>query len=636
MQSAIPQDIQTSLSEALKLLSRTEELVHENVTYRKLVENMNAVVFKTDREGRLLFIDRDWKEITGFTIGESLGKVLTDFFHPDDGEKFSKQFISLMRGWKDHCHLEVRCSTLEGGPRWFDCFAMLTFDDSGELKGTKGTLTDITEQKQVESLNRDFMLAQEAATDGIALVNEKGEYVHLNKSHLEMFGYTSAKELIGKTWREIYKDDEIARIESEVFPALMANGVWTGMATAKRRDGSTFPEELSLTLLPNGGLVCICRDVTEKIKAAEALRDSEARWQLAVESISDGIWDADLMTGVMHLSPSWKGLLGMTDRELTTTLQELTARMHPEDISMLTDAAKLQRVMEIGRYDEEHRMKANDGSYRWLHVKGRTLFDAKGNPMRMLGTVSDISERKQIHDHLLANFAREKELSELRSNFVSMASHELRTPLATLSLALEFLTSYRAELNEEAIEKSLSTANDSALHLSAIVDDLLLLGCADQGQLKCTQTLISVPDHLSMMSSEARLPGRHRHRIKITCEPPDIEANLDPQLLQHMLVNLLSNACKYSADPLPVHLRAKQLPEAIELQVEDSGIGICEVDQSRIYSLFFRGRNVGAIPGTGLGLMVVKQCVEAHGGTITFTSIINKGTCFTITIPTKH
>jgi PAS domain S-box-containing protein len=636
MNSAIPLDIQFSISEAYKLLSRTEELVHENVIYRKLAEKMKTVVCKTDCEGRLLFVDRDWKEVTGFTVRESLGKGLSDFFLPDDLEKFSKQFSSLMQGLKDHCHLEVRSLTNEGGLRWLECFVMHTFNDSGKLKGAKVTLKDITARKQVESLNRDFMLAQEAALDGIALVNDKGEYVHLNRSHVEMFGFTSASELIGKTWREIYKDDEIARIESEVFPVLMANGVWSGMATAKRRDGSTFPEELSLSLLPNGGIVCICRDVTEKMKAAEALRDSEARWQLAVESITDGIWDADLKTGVVHLSPSCKGLLGMIGRELTTSLQELTARMHPEDISMLTDAAKLQSVMEIGRYDEEHRIKANDGSYRWLHIKGRTLFDAKGNPMRMLGTVSDISERKQIHDQLLTNLAREKELSELRSNFVSMASHELRTPLATLSLALEFLTAYRPELSEEAIEKSLTTANHSALHLSAIVDDLLLLGCADQGQLKCTTETISVWDHLSMMSSEAKLPGSHRHRINITCEPPDFEANLDPQLLQHMLVNLLSNACKYSADPLPVQLRARQLAEAIELQVEDSGIGISEVDQNRIFTLFFRGRNVGAIPGTGLGLMVVKQCVEAHGGNITFTSSINKGTCFTITIPTKH
>jgi signal transduction histidine kinase len=137
-----------------------------------------------------------------------------------------------------------------------------------------------------------------------------------------------------------------------------------------------------------------------------------------------------------------------------------------------------------------------------------------------------------------------------------------------------------------------------------------------------------------MLASDPYFTDTQRKRFTITCTPPGLQARLDPQLLRYMLLNLLSNACKYSADDAPVILRASQASGAVVFEVEDSGIGISEADQDRIYSLFFRGGNVGTRPGTGLGLMVVKRCVEAHCGTITFRSSAGKGTSFTITIPT--
>lgn len=608
-------------------------VVDKDNVYETVVEELKCVVFKTDTEGRWLYLSRAWTDITGYSVAQSTGQMLTKFLYPEDQDRVMDLFQPLIERSKEDCRHEVRYLTRRGGFRWLECHARLALDQEGQPDGIIGTLTDITDRKLVELQNRNLILAQECTADGIALLNELGEYTYLNQAHVKMFGYESAEDLLGKTWREIYHPDEVARIEEKVFAALTANGSWTGSATAKRLDGSTFPEELSLTLLPNGGLVCICRDATEKVGAAEALNASEARWQVAVESIRDGVWDADLTTGAVHLSQGWKALLGLSDDQLTTTWAELSALMHPDDVKDAAQTDDPHCILKTVQYDAEHRMRTADGTYRWLLVRGKALFNDAGQPVRMLGTAADISDRRQVHQQLLANLAREKELSEMRSQFVSMASHELRTPLAALTLTLEFLASYSTRIDATALEKGLASANDSARRLSSIVDDLLLLDRVNQGQLNCAAVPVNLADQIAMLASDPYFNDAQRKRFVITCNPPGLQARLDPQLLRYMLLNLLSNACKYSADDAPVMLRASQVSGAVVFDVEDSGIGIKEADQDRIYSLFFRGGNVGTTPGTGLGLMVVKRCVEAHCGTITLRSSAGQGTCFTITIP---
>ena len=131
---------------------------------------------------------------------------------------------------------------------------------------------DITQQKQAEAALKRKLVAVEAAMDGIATLNSKGEYLYLNKAHIRLFGYDSSTELIGKTWHELYYSDEINRFEQDIFPIVLASGHWQGEAIAKKRDGSTFFEEVSLTLTEDGDFICVCRDISRRKHAEEALR----------------------------------------------------------------------------------------------------------------------------------------------------------------------------------------------------------------------------------------------------------------------------------------------------------------------------------------------------------------------------
>ena len=209
----------------------------------------------------------------------------------------------------------------------------------------------------------------------------------------------------------------------------------------------------------------------------------------------------------------------------------------------------------------------------------------------------------------------------------------MRTPLATLSLTTDLLCAHRARLTPERIDANLQTIRESARHLRAILDDLLFIGRGEQGKIKCKPEILNLEDLIHRLVAEIGAEDRKRHPIQIAVEGAPLLLPLDPQLLRHILVNLLSNACKYSPEGSAVEVEARVREKQVEIQIADHGIGIPVEDQKKLFTYFHRAKNVGDTAGTGLGLLVVKQCVEAHEGWIEFTSVPGVGTRFILRLP---
>lgn len=150
-------------------------------------------------------------------------------------------------------------------------------DEQHNFIGHYCFMKDISDKKQAEAALKDQLAVIEAATEGIAILDGNSEYVYLNKAHLTLFGYSESKELIGKTWQELYYPEEISRLQRAIFPILLQQGHWQGEATAKRQDGTTFAEELSLTLIEGKGLICVCQDITQRKRAEKFLLESAQR-----------------------------------------------------------------------------------------------------------------------------------------------------------------------------------------------------------------------------------------------------------------------------------------------------------------------------------------------------------------------
>lgn len=236
--------------------------------------------------------------------------------------------------------------------------------------------------------------------------------------------------------------------------------------------------------------------------------------------------------------------------------------------------------------------------------------------------------------------AKEKELNQIKSRFVSVVSHEFRNPLNAILFSTELLERYESELSQERKQEYLHRIQLSVRRMSQLLNDVLTIGETESGGLPFNPQPIDLLQFCKDLIEELQFDRSPNCPIHLTYKNADFLDSenlsfpyLDENLLRHILANLLSNAIKYSPQGKNIDLNLTYNKEAIVFQIQDYGIGIPITDQSRLFDSFYRASNVKTIPGTGLGLSIVKQCVDLHGGTIEVISEVEKGTIFTVTLP---
>jgi signal transduction histidine kinase len=246
--------------------------------------------------------------------------------------------------------------------------------------------------------------------------------------------------------------------------------------------------------------------------------------------------------------------------------------------------------------------------------------------------IRDITERKQAESAILKDLERERQLNELKSQFVSMTSHEFRTPLASILASAELLEHYRHQWTEEKILSHLKRIESSVLHMTELLNDVLLIGQAEAGKIEFQPVPINIIDFCEALVDEIQLTTSfHVIDFQSNCQNQIIFA--DQKLLRHIVNNLLSNAIKYSPKSGNIKFSLSCSMKGIVFEIEDSGIGIPRPEYPKIFNPFNRASNVGHIAGTGLGLAIIKKAVDLHQGSISFVSHVGIGTVFTVKLP---
>jgi PAS domain S-box-containing protein len=274
-----------------------------------------------------------------------------------------------------------------------------------------------------------------------------------------------------------------------------------------------------------------------------------------------------------------------------------------------------------------------DGSEFWVELSIVPVADQNGWYTHWVAIQRDITHRKQLEEELLKTLDKEKELSELKSRFVSMTSHEFRTPLSTIYSASELLEYYWQRWTEEERRDQLHLIQETVEHMTQLLEDILLIGQAEADRMEFHPTWIDLSQFCYELITNLQLSIGRKHTLVFISQCSIVMAWVDEKLLRQILTNLLSNGVKYAPVGSLIQLElACNLDQAI-LRIHDQGIGIPLEDQAHLFEPFHRAKNVGTVPGTGLGLAIVKQCVDIHGGTITFKSEVNVGTTFKVTLP---
>ncbi|MUG94066.1 PAS domain S-box protein [Scytonema sp. UIC 10036] len=289
------------------------------------------------------------------------------------------------------------------------------------------------ELKQLNQQLRKQLAAIEAAGDGIAIVNPNGEFSYLNNAHVTMFGYESAIELVGRHWKVLYELEEMSRLEQVIFPILLQTGQWHGEAIAKKRDGTTFFEELSLTSIEGGGLICVCRDITKRKQDLEALRDSEERFRQFADNIIQVFWMTDSgKSQNLYLSLAYERIWGRSRESIYAQPLSYLDAVHPEDRDRIMTNLK---TAPLGEFDHEYRIVRPDGEERWIRDRAFPIRNEHGEVYRIAGIAEDITQRRQADERLKASL-EEKEV------LLREIHHRVKNNLQVISSLLQLQSRY--------------------------------------------------------------------------------------------------------------------------------------------------------------------------------------------------
>ncbi len=399
------------------------------------------------------------------------------------------------------------------------------------------------------------------------------------------------------------------------------------------------------------------KEVLRESKAAsEAAHASETRWQLLFEQspLSVQIFRPDGQT--KKVNASWRKLFLLTEE------QGLAFNPLKDPDLIRTGAVNLIRLAFEGQAVDvppvPFPVNTDPPQTRWIGGVLYPVKDVEGRVLEVVTVHNDITEtkraeeamlslnhtleervalrtaeleaaRKELNEALLA----ERELGELKSRFVGMVSHEFRTPLGVTMSAVEVIRHYDEQLSADKRRELCDDIYSATRNMASLMEHVLLLGRVEAGKLGFKPMPLNVVGLIQKIVDEQQSISGSRCPIQIETEGELDGAVGDEALIRHILGNLISNAVKYSPTGEPVTVKIERRGSEAVCSIVDRGIGIPEKDQEHLFESFNRASNVGDIPGTGLGLVIVKRCVEFHGGSISLVSAAGQGTTFTIVLP---
>lgn len=383
----------------------------------------------------------------------------------------------------------------------------------------------------------------------------------------------------------------------------------------------------------SSALSALQKEITERKQADESLHQSVQRYRFLADAMPQIVWTARPDGYLDYYNQRWHNYTGMTLEQ--TEGWGWGPVLHPDDLQLSID--RWTQAYQTGEsYEIEYRFKrASDGTYRWHLGRALPMKSENGEIVQWVGTATDIDDQKQVEAELRSALEKEKELSLLKSRFVTMTSHEFRTPLTTILSSAELLEHYSHKLAEGKKLEHLRRIQVAVKRITALLSDVLLIGKAEAGKLEFNPTSFELEQYCRELVEEMQLTT-NAHTIVFRSQGKCVDAYIDEKLLLHILSNLLSNAIKYSPQGGTIQFDLICKPGEAIFQIQDDGIGIPKADQAQLFNSFQRASNVGTISGTGLGLAIVKKSVELHGGQIQVESEVELGTAFIVTLPLNN
>lgn len=634
----LAQTNQALKAEIIERQDTEQALRHTNQTLQSLIAASPRAIFTLDLEERVKIWNPAAERIFGWSEREILGQPnpVIDAHSVPQYHAFKQKIIQGITPPS----LEIRRQKKNGKEIDIVFSAAPLTDNEDRVNGIVAVVADISEQKKQAEQVRLLQSVVVNTNDAVLIteaepIDEPGpRIIYVNEAFTRTTGYT-LKEVMGKTPRILQGPKTNRQALAKVRQALAKWQPVTVETINYRKDGSEFWVEFSIVAVANKqGLythwISVQRDISDRKIAEQALSQSNERFRRVVENALDIITIIDSTGQIHYASPSVEKVIGYSPDELVG--HTFFDRIHGDDIARV--AKNTTDVWQDGSIvlPIEFRYQHRNGSWKVLEAVSQKFIDDSPEP-RILINSRDITERKRLSEISLA-LERERELSEIKTRFFSMASHEFRTPLSTVLAAAQLMeNSPGIWQNETKRSRNLNRIQNSVKNMVQLLDDILTINRAETGKLEFNPKSLRLEKLCRQCVEEIQLSAGNKHQITFNCPKQGVRISLDKKLMRSILANLLSNAIKYSPQGGEVNVSLEFLDNEVQIKISDRGIGIPPDYFKQLFEPFHRGQNVRRIPGTGLGLLIVKKFVDLHHGQIELTSTIDVGTTVVITLP---
>ncbi|MEJ1929434.1 PAS domain S-box protein [Nostoc sp. NIES-2111] len=655
-----------------------QEALRENeARFERIAANVPGAMYQyilhADGSNKFTYMSDRAQEIFELEPATILGNadVLCALVNLDDiglfHESMARSAISLQQmSW------EGRLITPSGSLKWIQCMSQPEKQANGDILWD-GLIIDVSDRRRKELENKglkerlEFVLSASPAVIYTCQISDNFAATFISDNVQHILGYTPEQWLTEPDFwvNRIHPEDstnvfaELENIQEQEYHLyqyrfLHQDGSYRWIEDEYRvvRDKTGKAVEII------GYVVDISEQqaaLQERELAQEAMRLSEERLLLALEASGDGLWDWNITTNELYLSPQWLGMLGFEVGELPSHFSTWERLVHPEDLPYMIE--KLNAHLQDGSipYQLDYRVQTKEGEYRWIANYGKAVVrDEDGKALRMTGTHRDISEAKKaeselrqaneklaISNHELARATR------LKDEFLATISHELRTPLNAILGISEGLQDQVFGVIDEKQRRALQTIERSGKHLLELINDVLDLSKIEAGQMELHYTQIAInslcQSSLAFISQQA-FQKRIQVEVNIQSHLPDLM--LDELRIRQVLINLLNNAVKFTPEGGKVTLKVTHeritpptqttpLQDFIRFAVMDTGIGIAAENIKKLFQPFIQIDSAlnRQYNGTGLGLALVKRIVEMHDGKVGVNSELGVGSCFSVDLP---
>jgi PAS domain S-box-containing protein len=476
-------------------------------------------------------------------------------------------------------------------------------------------------------------LAMDSAADGMSILEENGEFLYANLAFAKMMGFDGAAAVIGKSWREVYDVRDVALLEDQIRDHLKRTGKWSDEVSLSRQDGARIPVEMSITTMPQGGVVCVTRDIRERLTAERARSETEAKYKMFIEQVAAVSYIAE--TGIhgkwFYVSPQVETIFGYTPEEWLADPDEWI-RAIPEEDYPIVDAAE-ENCLRHKRFQAEYRLQRKDGRTIWVSDTAVIVPGSESHPL-MEGIIVDITDRR-----LLENQLQQARRMEAVGRLAGGVAHDFNNLLTIIKGYVELALNRCA--GHPDLRGNIQHIADAAERASTLVRQLLAF----------SRKQVLKPEILDLNSIVLNMDRLVRRLMSETIEMKtrigeDLGAvKADPSQIEQVILNLIVNARDAMPDggKLLIETRNVELdasatqeqafkpgPYAM-LSVTDTGVGMSAETLAHIFEPFYTTKESSR--GTGLGLSTVYGIVKQSGGHISVFSELGKGTTFKVYLP---